>query len=227
MRPRSLSLSVVLALAVTGLVIAAKDEKPKATKYDSPEAVYKAAAAAAKKNDMKAFAGCLADESLEAMAGGMAIGGGMVVKFADAFDKTGKAKEKMKPITAVLKKHGITDDVVEKAMKNFPKESKDPKEQVKALRGLAKSIKDKAAFLGEYMAAMKKVDEKQGNAPELGKLEDVKKDGDKATANATFKQGGKEQKVKLEFVKEGGSWKMILPMPGPGKGGEAPAPKDK
>src|SRR5262249_31532445 len=91
MHPRSLLSSAVLALAVTGLVaLAEKDEKPKATKYDSPEAVYKAAAAAAKKNDMKTFAGCLATESLEAMAGGMAIGGAMMVKFADAFDKTGK-----------------------------------------------------------------------------------------------------------------------------------------
>lgn len=225
MRYRIPLLGAILAVAMTSLVFAA-DEKPKAVTYASPDAVFKAMGKAMEKDDYKTFSACLSTESLEALSGGMAVGGVFQVEFAKALDKSGKTLKKLEPIVAVLKKHGLTESVVKKMMEKMPKaKPKDKAEEMKLLREFSKPLKDKAGFLADYLAAMKKVEPGKGKLmAEVKdmKLENVKIDGNKATGSV----GEKDKKTEFTFVKEGGSWKVNMPLP-KAKDAASPGPKDK
>src|SRR5207249_800354 len=130
--------------------------------YKTPQDVFKAAQAAAKKNDLKTFYRLLTPESAERMASQMAMLGVMFKGFSQLDEKIAK---QMKPIFEAMDKHGLTDEKLKKMKKIDPKA--DPKEQAKAMKQLVEPIKDKGAFFADMMAALKKVNPKGGGLEEL------------------------------------------------------------
>jgi hypothetical protein len=215
------SRNVLLGGLLAGLVVlagAAGGGDKSNKKYDSPKAVFEAAVNAVKKKDWKTFYACLTKDGQETMTGQVAFVGLMVRGFAE-FDKTGKTKEKMAPLTKILDKHGLTTETLDKMKKEAPKPSKDPKEMAKAFRALAAPVKNKAGFISEVLEFLDKAStKKQQNPLENATLKDVKVDGDRATATVVTKKGDEKTEEKITFVKTGGSWKMDMPLPSPKAG---------
>jgi hypothetical protein len=216
MNPRGVLLGGLLTACVAAA--AGGDDKP-AKKYDSPQAVFDAATAAAKKKEWRAFHGCLTKDSGDVLAGQIAFLGLMIRGFAE-LDKTGKTKEKLEPLEKIYEKHGLTREVLEK-MKKDAKPSKDPKEMALAMKKLAGPIKDKAGFINEVLGLLDKVNpNKEKNPLEDAELKGVKIDGDRATGTSVTKSEGKAKEDKLTFLKEGGGWKLEMPEPKPKAGGK-------
>src|SRR5262249_50192349 len=158
---------------------------------------------------------CLTQDSKDVLAGTFAMGAVMQMSFA----KIGgaEAKAKLKPIEEVLKKHGLTEEVIEKMGKESQGGGfqKDPKAAVNAMKKFAEPIKDRGGFMVDYLGVMKKDDEgKKDNPFKMGKaeLKDLKEDGDTASGTVALEKGGEKDEIHLKFKKEGGGWKIELPM---------------
>src|SRR5262249_35357412 len=132
--------------------------------YKKPEDVFDAAKKAAKDGNYKAFHATLTPDSADLMVGQLALVG-VVMKGVADFDKTGKAKEQMKPLFDALKKHGLTDEVLKKMKPLDPKASQ--KEQLKALKKMIEPIKKQPEFVQDVMNAMKKINPKGGGLDEI------------------------------------------------------------
>jgi hypothetical protein len=214
--------AVVLCATLLVVMAATGRGEEKSPVYKTPQEVFAAAKAAAKKNDVKAFYQTLTPESREKLTAMSAMMGVMTKAFS-AFDTTGKAEEKIKPIVDAMKKHGLTDEAMKKVKPLTPTST--PKEVAASLKQLAGMVKDPPGFIGDMMAAMKKVDPKAEGLEALARarLEDVKIDGDKATGTTIGKKGDKEEKQPLKFEKIAGSWRIVLPDP-PGRKGPPKKP---
>jgi hypothetical protein len=201
-------------LILAALVITTAGAAEEKVVYKTPEKAFEAAQGALAKNNWKAFLACLTEQSRDTFAGQLAMVGVMYKGIAE-FDKTGKAKEKFKPIDVTLEKHGLTDKFVKKLEKSPPK---DPKEMAKRVKTLIAPIKDKSAFVADMMKAMEKAGGKKENMLGGVKLKDVKIDGKKAKGDLVYPK--KDKKDPVEFVKVGDGWLIDLPMDkgkGPGK----------
>src|SRR5215208_6456350 len=95
----------VLAALIGAVTAASAGAQAKV--YKTPQEVFEAATAAAKKGDMKTFFSLLEEGSLNQVTAGMAMTGMFFRSFAE-LDKTGKAKDAMKDIEKVMKKHGLS-----------------------------------------------------------------------------------------------------------------------
>jgi hypothetical protein len=193
------------ALATIVLVAGAQE---KAKVFDTPEAVFKASQAAAKKKDFKGFFNCLTQDSQKLMTGQLIMTGSMIKSFA-SLDSTGKAAELIKPINEVFSKHGLKEEELKKKLKP----TNDPKQAAKNMRGAAELVKSPANFCSDLIAALEKANPKGAQPFVDGKLSDVKIDGDKAKGMIAIKAGEKERKEPIEFAKVGGGWKLVLPEP--------------
>jgi len=206
MNVRILALVAPLLGALT-LAASARDEekdKPKPAVYKTPQQVFDAFIPALNKRDTKTFVGCLAPEALKRMAGDHARRGVEKRLFAQTGGKDGGANEKLmqrwKGVFDVLDKHGLTAKATGKI--------KDDDEQ-KARAALAALIKDHAAFLVDYQAAL---DKQEGSKPKeaevKAKLSGVEIDGDRAKGTVTITNKDVEEKQTFAFVKVGDSWKL-------------------
>jgi hypothetical protein len=89
-------------------------------------------------------------------------------------------------------------------------------------RELAKLVKDRDAFIVDFFSMIPPKDKKGPFEDMVGAnpmLKDVKIDGDNAKGVLTGTQDGMEVSTPLEFKKQGGSWKIEMPMPGGKKKG--------
>jgi hypothetical protein len=214
MNPRGVLLCGLLAVCITVLAGPAGGGDKDAKKYDSPQTVFDAATKAAKDKDWKTLHGCLTRDSRDVLTGQIAFLGLFFRGVAGKVDPSGKAAEKLAPLETIYKKHGLTKEVLEKMKKDSPKASQDPKEEAKAMKKLAEPIKDQVGFITAVLKVLDEANPKQQKNP-LGdaKLKDVKVDGDKATGTQVTKSGDKEKEQTVTFVKEGGGWRMVLPLP--------------
>src|ERR1700733_15310735 len=145
MKPRSV---VLAGLLFAALALVGRAEPAKVTAYPTPKVVFEVAKSAAQKDDFQTFFACLTPDSQKMMAGQMVMGGLMMKSFAEAgMEQTGKAKEALKPLDEIFKKHGLTEEVLKKI-----KPTTDSKEAGKNLRAVAEAIKDRPGFCGEFMA---------------------------------------------------------------------------
>jgi hypothetical protein len=227
MRAHHWAVGAFVAVALGTCATAQEGEGKKAGKvvYETPEAVFKAAAAALKKEDWKAYCACLTPSSRDELAGIALLTNmqrkGEAEMFAAkaAKDVREKIKAQLKPLNDLFAKYGITEDKL-KALPR-PKEKSDPKDketQRKMVRKLATSlIKDRCAFVGDIMALEKKLSKKKKAAFDPGKLVDVKITGDTATGTAVSKIGGEELRFPMRFRKGPSGWRIEMVLAPGGK----------
>src|SRR5262249_51688371 len=152
---RSLSMNprrgvlIVPVLAAALVLPACKSKKT----YGSPQAVFDAAAAAAAKQDWAAFMNCLTDESQDTFAFSLAVGA-IFYKSLAGMDKE-KGAEAARAIDEAMKKHGVNEADLPDLGKAMFKMSP-PQDQREMMRKVLGPIKDKPAFVGDVIAAMKK-----------------------------------------------------------------------
>ena len=171
----------------------------------SPQAVFDAAVKASKAKDFKAFAACLTPESQGKLARQLA-GLGIMLKSFSAFDKEGKMKDKIAALDKLMDKHGLTKEAIEKL-----KTSKDPKDLENNNKVIATAIKDKPAFVGDFMKWLDASNpgKNKGGPLDEATLKDVKITGDKAAGMVVTK----EKEEPMKFAKLGGGWRIVLPEP--------------
>lgn len=182
-----------------------------ATKYESPQAVYDAAKAAAEAKDTHKLFACLTPESQDLLVGVMAMGSVMAREMAVGFASMGgdaakaEAEKKFAPLDEVLSKHGVSAADLEKQSENIDVKA-DPKSAMKQIAAL---VKDKPGFMADMMKAAESLDtDGKGGGPAeefMANLSDVKIDGDKATGMIS-KPDTPNQKKPMHFKKVDGGW---------------------
>src|SRR5262249_14189715 len=154
------------------------DSKPgaenKGKSYDTPQAVFDAAKDAAVKEDWGTFMTCLTDDSKNTFTFMIAFGGMFVKGFAE-MDKD-KGKENTKAIDDAMAKHGSTEANFKKLEKELGNKKATRQEERETIRRIVEPIKDKAAFVTDVMAAMKKAGKKDSDEAIGGELKDLKID---------------------------------------------------
>jgi len=242
---RSVTLAGLLLLAALAACAVAGDDKDDKDKgkpkvYKTPQEVFDALQTALQKRDAHLLVGTLTPEFQKTIAAQMLTSAiyrrddvqGELVKDKKDKDDKDRAKErekkhqerlkKYKPLFDVMDKHGLT----EKATKDLERKNLTltPKGQAAAL----KLLKDPAAFAGDYLSVMDKIDPVPEEAAPKEKLTDVKIDGDRATgtAVATVRVKGKDKEIEnkrpVEFAKVDGGWRIA-----PARDAEAPKDKKK
>lgn len=193
--------------------------------FESPEACFKSIRTAAHNKDMGALAKCLDEESQNAMAGMLVMVGSMMKAPGSmaAMMSGGKPEDAQKGIDAIeaaFKKHGLTDELLQKEMAAM--QSAGGAEGVTHLSTL---VKDKPAFIADMYAAMQQL----GGAAKFGEqfeeqiageLKDVKIDGDKASAVVVTAKGEEP----LAFRKTAAGWKLHIELNQMGPAGAGAAP---
>lgn len=191
-------------------------------KYDSPNAVFDAAKEAGKKKDFVTLCGCMTPDSHDVMAGTMIMAGGMMKAFGgmaagfgglagadpEAKKKLEETQAKLAEIDKVMEKHGVTEE----AMKKINPMQGPPENPLAAFKEMAAPIKNKPAFIGEMMQVMDTLNDGDpggGRSPSEmfeGTLEEVKIDGDKATAVIVSTGKDKDRRDEVVFAKVDGGW---------------------
>jgi len=169
------------------------------TKHDSPEAAFDALQEAAQEGDWETAMQQMTEQSQAKMAGGLVFGLGMMA----AFDP--KSKDE---VESLLKEHGLDPDAEED---DEPIHGNDMEA---ALKKMTDPIEDKPAFIADAIALMKKLNKKEGGSSfdfPVGKLEDLKVDGNSATAVIVVSKKGKEEREPVEFRKVDGGWLVHIP----------------
>jgi hypothetical protein len=167
--------------------------------HDSPEAAFEAMQTAVQEGEWETAAKQLTPESQDKLAGGMV----MMMGFVAAFDQ-----ENAGEIEALLKEHGLDMDSLDE--ESGDEESHD---MAAAVAKFAEPIKDKPEFIADAMALIEKLD-KDGDSSDAwptGKLEELKIDGDKATAVVVTSGDGGGDREPIEFRKVDGGWLVHIP----------------
>jgi hypothetical protein len=212
----------VLAGLMAAVVAASAAAQAKV--YKTPEEVFDASKAAAKKGDLKGFFALVEPDSVKQLSAGLAIAGVNLRNLA----ATGKVKKEVyQPILDVMDKHGLTADATKK-VKPDPME-KDPEKVLKAAKPLLELIKDKPAFAADVLKAFQKAsgkDDADFKVLANAKLKDLKINGDKATGTVVNTIDGEEKKDPITFVKVGKGWMMKLDFTGGKAKGKAKGKDD-
>jgi hypothetical protein len=178
---------VQVLAAMSVLALLAGCGKSAATKYDSPEAVFKAFQSATEEGDGVAVANCLTADDQAMMADGLIIGA--------SFSTMGDSN-KQKDLTALLKRHDIDLDAEGPLM--------DP---AAGKMSASDKIKDKPALIGDLMTWLKEnADDDGGFNVQVKKLDQLKVDGDRATGVVETDRGNRP----VEFHRVDGGWLLSL-----------------
>lgn len=199
-------MSPIRILALFALMAwAAGCGKGNTSKFDTPEAAFKAFQTASEAEDWQAAARCLTPESQAMMADGLI--------FAASFATLGST-EKEKELEQLLKNHKIDMDAEPKAPKD---------KDAAAMPSFVAEVEDKPALIEDLFGWLKKNSSSRGPSFDVKKLGEVKTDGDKATALAETEDGDKP----VEFRRVDGGWLIHLPSgggPSVSDGPELPPP---
>jgi hypothetical protein len=229
---RCLTLAGLLLAALAACAAAQKDkdekdkDKPKPKVYKTPQDCFDALQTALQKRDAHLLVATLTPEFQKTIATQMvtsAVYRRDDLRGEPAKDKKGKddkerekkRKERLKkfePLFEVMDKHGLT----EKATKDLERKNLTltPKGQEAAL----KLLEDPAAFAGDYLAVMDKIEPDPDAGAPKEKLTDLKIDGDRATGTAVatrrvkVKDKDKDKEVEskrpVAFAKVDGGWRI-------------------
>jgi hypothetical protein len=200
--------------------------RPAPATYGTPAGVFAAAQKALKAKDYKAYHACLSPESADVEVGKLIFNAirykELSRKIADPAGRR-KAAERAEAIEPALRKHGVTQAAIDKVMPTGGSFSGD---KLRALmRQLAAIVKDRPAFYAEMMAAEERHRAALGPHPILSaRLEGVKIDGNRATGTIVRKEGARERRGGVAFVKVGGGWRLDT---APGRPREAPLKREQ
>jgi len=204
-----------LALLALGFFLAAPSHAGD-DKNESPEDVFKAFAAAQKKEDVKTSMSLLTRDSQSAIAGNTFFAAlldralfGLMNRHITATQK----KEHSTVIDKVLIRH-LSEDAVRRIVQKDKNEAIIDEEKLLAIAGL---IKDKPTFVDEVLEITTK-DESMGKKGFPGfveiseaKLQEVKIDGQQAKGEVTLSGADPtERKDAIYFKMESGIWKIDL-----------------
>jgi len=231
--PLSLRALLGILILATSLIGCVSSETTRgggdSTRHDSPQAAYDAAKAATKAKDYSAFSDCLTPESQDMMSGGMIRQSLMMKEIAVRGGPEGEQdqqdlKASCRALDDVLAKHGLNQDQLQ-AIQAIDLVAVPPEEGMAALAKLTTPIKDKSAFLVEIMNTMDAMESaytgKQGGMGKNkttgmfeGRLENIKVEGDRATAQVVVTEAGEEQRWPIGFKNVNGNWLIELIVPG-------------
>jgi hypothetical protein len=188
-------------------------QEKKAVAYNTPQEAFMAALTAAEREDWKGIYECLTDDSRELFASYAAIFGFLAKELSNPDILTDELKAALKSLQDVFKRHGLTDDHMNKFIRI---ESGAPKprsleERKKEEQEMLKPVKDRGAFIADTLAAMRKLKALKEGLLREAELKDVKVSGDSATGVMVYKVVGKEQRLAIGFRRIMGSWKVDLP----------------
>jgi hypothetical protein len=176
--------------------------------FSSPEATLATAKAAAADNDYRTFAACFTPAGQETIAAGFVMIGGMM-QFMMAQDEKNpdKGKASAAKINKVLEDHGVAEGSLPKITLDM---SADKESQNKELRKLSEPVKDKPAFIADFIGVMQEVGDKpdariiESNAA----LKDLDIEGDTAKGTLVQTRETKESTTPIVFKKIGQDWKI-------------------
>jgi hypothetical protein len=176
--------------------------------FSSPEATLATAKAAAADKDYRTFAACFTPEGQETMAAGFVMIGGMMQFMMEKDeDNPEKGKASAAKIKQVLESHGVTEGNRPKITLDM---NADRESQNKELRKLSEPVKDKPAFIAEFLGVLSEVGDKpdarilESNAA----LKDLKIEGDTASGTLVQTRETKESTTPIVFRKVGQDWKI-------------------
>jgi hypothetical protein len=212
-------LVVVLAFAALIPIAHGGGKKPS---YKTPQDAFAALKNAVAKEDMRAFASCLTDESRKLLVGTLAVSAAQseaTIKLLEKDSKTpeqekmlAEMKDNLARLRKVLKKHGVKEEEVKKALDEAKSGDKDAFK--KAFIKLADQISNHSAFFEDaYQATKKKygkADEDMRKAMKNAQLKDLKIDGDTAKGKVITKRDDTERSDPITFRREQGSWRVDL-----------------
>jgi hypothetical protein len=193
-------------------------------KYDTPQAVFDAAQESARKKDWKGLYQCLTPESGDRLVGHWIVRG----LFARATARTKETEERARLIDQVFNRHGLTAEVTRGAQERITGMvfKKDPGALDDIRKSLLARVKDRGAFLADFVSTMEKANPRKV-APDNGRrsLKGLKVDGDTAAGTAVTTVGGKEVEEPIAFKKVDGGWRIEMPdLFARGKGKKAARP---
>jgi hypothetical protein len=203
----------IQSMIVVGAVafLAGCGGKPSSTTnadFSSPEATLATAKAAAAENDYRTFAACFTPGGQETMAAGFVmIGGMMQFMMAQDDENPEKGKASAAKIKKVLEDHGVAEGSRPKITLDM---SADKESQNKELRKLSQPVKDKPAFIAEFIGVMQEV----GDKPDArifessATLKDLNIEGDTASGTLVQTRAAEESSTPIVFKKIGQDWKI-------------------
>jgi hypothetical protein len=170
--------------------------------YKTPQAVFDASEKAVQKKDYKAVVACIAPEGRKELAAELAAQAVAVLGV-----KVAAGEKALKPMRAVLARHGLTA----KAVSGITVYPADAASMQKARAALGKLIKKPEAFAVEMMAAQEKYGEATGTTTTpRSTLESVKVEGKKASGTLLSAYcGAFRVKYQISFVKDPNGWRML------------------
>jgi hypothetical protein len=200
------SLLRLLALPVLGVFLVAPAHAA-GDKDKSPEDIFKAFAAAMKKEDAKVAMSHLSRDSQSAIAGFM-----LIAATSLEFDEETK-KQTRKPFEDLLKRHGISSD---DALRKIPEDhvalfgEAIGREFPKNLVALGEMVREKPAFVADVLKIMDKHpvwEIKELTQIGEAKIKDIKIEGEQAKGRVTIPSiEGKERTVTYYLKMENGVW---------------------
>jgi hypothetical protein len=211
------------AVALVVIALAAPAAPAGGKVYKTPQQAFDAFVTAAKQEDWKAACATLTDDTLNKLTGGFILTGVFVKRLMEKLadkDKEGKLAEPLKVLNNLFEKHGLTKDILETFDLKKVLSEKDPE---KAFAMIASKVKDRIAFVNDFVNALKKLPGKQGSSPLIqpadAALRDLQIDGNAARGTIVGTRDGKEERSQVRFRKLGDSWKIELEL---STGGAAP-----
>jgi hypothetical protein len=172
----------------------------------SPEAVFAKATSALEQEDWKGFFDCMTPEGQDQVAAAML---GMAAMAARGGSRVPADKqEKVQQLKAVLEDHGIDQETLEGMPAGF--ELLSTARNPEKMKPYLAPIRNRSAFIADMIDVLQEIGDREMPTPPLidAHLEDVKIDGDTATAVAVGTKDGQERRDKIHFRKVGGSWKI-------------------
>src|SRR5262245_8482177 len=199
----------------------ATKNSPASKLHQTPQEAFLAFMAAGEKEDWKAMCECLSDKTRDGFAAGLIFAGSL----AQAFATTPEERVKFKRVEDVLTKYGVgPSKEPRKALKTKTDFDQAGTDIEKAMMMAVASIKDRNAFIAEMLAAFKQARPDTATNLLAGQffdfkdvtLEELKIQGDSATAVVVARRDGQEARQPLNFQRVEGGWRIEIPESGNG-----------
>jgi hypothetical protein len=173
--------------------------------YSTPEATWATVTAANLSRDHKAFISGFSPTFQKEMVARQAFEALQMRNFnRGSKEANAKFQAEIKPVLDALEKHGLTAETTKSI--NF----RDRSQHQKNTATIAGMVKDPVGLWTDLQSALAKLpDSKDGPSSEFsGKLEDIKIDGDKATAKSVRDGRGGPRSTPVHFAKFNGEWRV-------------------
>ncbi len=200
--------SIIVSLCLASLDASfVEAQTSKKTLYQTPNAAFDAAQTAVKKENWPVFCNALTDQSISTLSGMMVVLGGAVKKalkdpnIPPQFRAT--FEQKVKPLMDVLKKHKIPETALADAGASAAKlKDLEPAELRRRLTAFSKTVPNRAGFLADFLAAIRRQKGDKGPSSFKGKLTSVKVSGNTASGIVIRS----DHKEPVTFRKVGDGW---------------------